>query len=114
MKEYNGKISIIMSAHNEGYHIYQNLKETQQVFEEAGCDYEIVLVNDGSSDDTSLEALKAANESTRIKIVEIKENHGKGYVVNATTSIFWTPISISTRISYTLSIQYNAAKKTNY
>ncbi len=81
MKEYKGKISVIMPAHNEGYHIYQNLKETQEVFEKAGCDYEIVLVNDGSSDNTSLEALKAANESSRIKLVEIKENHGKGHAL---------------------------------
>jgi len=78
MKEFKGKISIIMPAHNEGHHIFNNIRETQKVFNEAKCDYEIIVVNDGSSDNTSSEAKKASIGFSNIKVVDRDRNSGKG------------------------------------
>jgi len=58
------KISIIMPAYNEGAHIYQNLKETHSVFKKAKIRFEIVLVNDGSNDNTYGESRRAAADCT--------------------------------------------------
>lgn len=78
MKEFKGKISIIMPAHNEGHHIFQNVRETQAVFDEAQCDYEIIIVNDGSGDNTGEESKRAAAGFLNIKVVDRDKNSGKG------------------------------------
>ncbi len=75
---YKGKISIIMPAHNEGHHIYENLYETYKVFKKAKCDFEIILIDDGSKDNTSLEAQRAAKEFGNIIVLKHDINGGKG------------------------------------
>lgn len=78
MKEFKGKISVVMPAHNEGHHIFKNVRETQAVFDEAQCDYEIIVVNDGSSDNTGEEAKRAAAGFLNVKVVDRDRNSGKG------------------------------------
>jgi len=79
MKFYKGKISIIMPAYNEGHHIYSNIKETQRTFDDLDTKYEIIVVDDGSKDNTLAEAKKAASGSGSLIVVKNTENHGKGY-----------------------------------
>lgn len=78
MKEFKGKISIVMPAHNEGHHIFKNVRETQAVFDQERCDYEIIVVNDGSSDNTGEEAKRASEGYLNIKVVDRDRNSGKG------------------------------------
>ncbi len=78
MKEFKGRISVIMPAHNEGHHIYENVRETQAVFDEAQCDYEIIVVNDGSGDDTGVKAKRASEGFANVKVVDRDRNSGKG------------------------------------
>lgn len=78
MKEFKGKISVVMPAHNEGHHIFKNVRETQAVFDEAQCDYEIIVVNDGSADNTGEEAKRAAAGFLNVKVVDRDRNSGKG------------------------------------
>ena len=40
--------------------------------------YEIIVVNDGSTDNTYYEAMKASKENGRIKVINIENNGGKG------------------------------------
>lgn len=72
------EISVIMPAYNEGEHLYKNIRETQKVFEELNILYEIVIVDDGSSDNTLEEAKRAANESDNIIVRSHRRNYGKG------------------------------------
>lgn len=81
MKNYQGKISIIMPAFNEGHHIYNNIKETAKVFEGFDSDYEIVIVSDGSMDGTLEEARKAAHENKHIIVKQHRRNYGKGRTI---------------------------------
>ncbi len=70
-------LSVIIPAWNESEHIFNTIKETERVFDELGVDYEIIVVDDGSTDNTYEEALRAARENGRVKVVR-KENGGKG------------------------------------
>ncbi len=78
MKEYKGKISIIMPAHNEEDHIYKSIKETCQVFKDLRCSYEIIVVDDGSEDKTYQEAQRAAQDFKNIYVKRDRKNYGKG------------------------------------
>ncbi len=78
MKNLNGKVSIIMPAYNEARHVASSLEETIRTFDDFGCDYEIIVVDDGSQDSTYLELEKVASRSNRILIKRNRANYGKG------------------------------------
>lgn len=78
MRSLSETVSVIMPAHNEGGHIFNNIKETVKTFEEFECDYEIIVVDDGSQDNTYAEAQKAAGIFKNVTVVQNKENYGKG------------------------------------
>ncbi|MBO4928057.1 MAG: glycosyltransferase family 2 protein [Clostridiales bacterium] len=70
-----------MPAYNEGSHIYENLLETDRVISGFCRDFEIVCVNDGSSDNTESEIARAAAECDRIRMVSYTPNGGKGNAI---------------------------------
>lgn len=78
MKDLKGKVSVIIPAYNEGAVIKNNLLETMRTFDDFGCDYEIILIDDGSTDNTLSEALKVAETNPRVKVKRNLENYGKG------------------------------------
>lgn len=73
-----GKISIVMPGYNEGEHIYQNLLLTSEVIGGIADTYEIIFVNDGSTDDTLQKAYDASEQDKHIKVYDYAKNHGKG------------------------------------
>ncbi|MDI6605594.1 MAG: glycosyltransferase [Candidatus Omnitrophota bacterium] len=52
MKDIKGKISIVMPAYNEAGRISSSIEETVRTFNEFGCLWELVVVDDGSADET--------------------------------------------------------------
>ncbi|MBA7628099.1 Undecaprenyl-phosphate mannosyltransferase [subsurface metagenome] len=78
MKEFKGKLSILVPAHNEGPHIYGNIREIQRVFDEIGCQYELIIIDDGSKDETYENARKAAKGYNNIMVKRMRKNRGKG------------------------------------
>lgn len=78
MELFKGKISVIMPAYNESGHIYRNVIETCKVFDRAKCGYEVIVVDDGSTDATFEEASKAEKELPCVKVVHYALNNGKG------------------------------------
>lgn len=78
MKEFKGKLSILVPAHNEGPHIYGNIREIQRVFNEIGCQYELIITDDGSRDETYENAQKAAQGFSNVIVKRIHRNRGKG------------------------------------
>lgn len=78
MKFLRQTISVIMPAHNEGGHIFKNIEETVKTFEEFECPYEIIAVDDGSSDNTYEEIQRAARAFKNVITIQNKENYGKG------------------------------------
>lgn len=78
MKDIKGKVSVVMPAYNEGNFIVESLRETVKVFDDFGCDYEIIVVDDGSSDNTYQEALEFSKQNRKVIVKHNKENYGKG------------------------------------
>ncbi len=79
--ENNPRLSVIMPAFNEGDNIYENLRETAASLESLEVPFEIVLVDDGSSDNTLSEASRAAETDSRIRIARNYHNLGKGWAL---------------------------------
>lgn len=74
-------LSVVMPAYNEGSHIYDNLLRTSTELSVFATNYEIILVNDGSLDNTEEEARRAAVEDTHIRVISYKPNKGKGCAI---------------------------------
>jgi len=52
MKDIKEKISIIMPAYNEEERIAEGVEETTKTFNEFGCLFELIVIDDGSTDKT--------------------------------------------------------------
>ncbi|MFZ5800532.1 MAG: glycosyltransferase [Candidatus Omnitrophota bacterium] len=81
MKNLSQKVSVIIPAHNEEGRITQALEETIRTFKEFNCPYEIIVIDDGSSDQTYEEALKLSHHHQQILVKKNWENYGKGRAV---------------------------------
>ncbi len=73
------ELSVILPAYNEGKVIEGNLNILIQKLDDLGLDYEIIIVNDGSKDDT-LEKITSCKHP-RVKILSYAANRGKGFAV---------------------------------
>lgn len=74
-----GKVSIIMPAFNESEHIVKNLREAVATFDAFACDYEVIVVDDGSPDSTHIHASRILlDHPDRVRIVRYDVNQGKG------------------------------------
>jgi glycosyltransferase involved in cell wall biosynthesis len=69
-------LSVIIPAFNEGHHIYANLLQVCETFKE--LEFEIIVVDDGSNDDTFEESQRAAAAGFPVRTVRHPVNKGKG------------------------------------
>jgi dolichyl-phosphate beta-glucosyltransferase len=76
----NTKISVITPCFNEGKNILRNIKKIDDYLAPRFDQYEIIVVNDGSRDNTSSEVAKLQNE-IQLKFIDNAENQGKGGAV---------------------------------
>ncbi len=70
-------ISVVIPAYNEEENIpilYEKLKE---VLETIGEDYEIIVVDDGSTDGTYRVLKELASEDQRLKVIRFRRNYGQ-------------------------------------
>lgn len=74
-------LSVIIPAYKEGERIGRNLLEIDKYLKGKSYSYEILIVDDGSPDNTVEVSRNYALQIPNIRIIENKENHGKGYVV---------------------------------
>lgn len=73
------KISVILPAFNEGASISSCLSETARAL--ANVEHEIIVVDDGSTDDTLAQARRAALDDSCVRIVTYHPNKGKGHAL---------------------------------
>lgn len=74
------EFSIIIPAFNEARTIGRAIRETQNVFDDLGA-YEILVVDDGSKDATASIVQKLQKTDTRIRLIRLARNQGKGAAV---------------------------------
>jgi glycosyltransferase involved in cell wall biosynthesis len=78
-------VSVILCAYNEGDVIEDAIDKVDYVMMGTGWSYEIVVVDDGSLDDTRERAVnyKDAKGKERLKIIGYRKNMGKGNAIMA-------------------------------
>ena len=72
-------ISIIIPAYNLSNKIKHTVKNVKHVLNSLRISYEIVIVDDGSSDNTYQKALEITDNN--IKVLRYENNQGKGYAL---------------------------------
>lgn len=77
--ETNPKLSIIIPAYREEKNIYKTIDEILKAHDVLDYDYEVIVVVDGSPDNTAREARK--HRSKKVKVFEYPKNQGKGYAL---------------------------------
>ncbi len=75
------ELSVIIPLYNEESCIIENIGKTVSFLDALDMDYEIILVNDGSTDGTLSLCQGLAKNSSRIRLHGHKPNRGKGYSV---------------------------------
>lgn len=76
-------LSVVLPAYNEELMIAKTCSVLKKVLNEADIDYELVLVDDGSSDNTWTEIQKAGKKDPKIVGVHFSRNFGKEAAVFA-------------------------------
>ncbi|MCZ7355915.1 MAG: glycosyltransferase [Candidatus Methanoperedens sp.] len=75
----NDKLSVIIPAYNEEGHILKTIMHVKDLFTELGVDHEIIVVDDGSTDNTYEEA--TSKRFDNVNVVQVKHNMGKGNAI---------------------------------
>lgn len=75
------KLSVIIPAYNEQKRIGATLDQLSEYFKRQDYEAEILVVNDGSSDDTSGLVMEKSKTIPELRLIENDRNRGKGYTV---------------------------------
>ena len=73
--------SVIIPAYNEAKRISKTLVDIDKKLSEVTYDYEIIVVSDGSTDNTAEVVQSFLGAIKNLKLIDNKENHGKGAAV---------------------------------
>jgi len=74
------KVSVVIPAYRLEGVIGLTVTRVSTLLDKLSLDYEIIVVDDGSADNTSVEASKACNNG-RVKVLKYSVNRGKGYAL---------------------------------
>src|SRR3990170_5983554 len=74
-------MSIVIPAYNEEKRIRGSLSETCTYMSGSGMDYEVIVVDDGSSDGTSRIVESMVTDFPKVRLVRYEKNRGKGHAL---------------------------------
>ena len=74
-------LSIIVPAYNEAEKLPETIREAVDTLESRHLEYEVIIVDDGSKDDTLTKASSLAEQYPTVRVCGYKENQGKGYAI---------------------------------
>ncbi|MEM3833352.1 MAG: glycosyltransferase family 2 protein [Thermoprotei archaeon] len=77
----NPKLSVILPAYNEGDTIQEAIGKIDRILKNVKLDYELIVVDDGSLDDTRMKAVNYANNNAHVRVIGYGRNMGKGYAM---------------------------------
>ena len=76
-------LSVVIPAYNEAGRLPRTLREVLDHLARAGRRAEVIVVDDGSTDETATRVLEAAAADPRVRLLKLPKNQGKGYAVRA-------------------------------
>ncbi len=97
-------VSVVIPAYNEGGRIQSNLEKITGYLSSKFSQFEVIVVDDGSADDTAKKVAQAAHHEPRIRLISFPANRGKGFVVRQGVlaargdAIFFTDADLSTPV----------------
>jgi len=77
----DSSISVVIPAYNEESNISGTLTEVHGYLSGKGLDYEVIVVDDGSTDGTLFRARGFEGNIPGFRVIESSPNRGKGYVL---------------------------------
>ncbi|HEY8695878.1 MAG TPA: glycosyltransferase [Chloroflexota bacterium] len=72
-------LSVIVPAYREGARIHDNLVRLLAELDTIGVAYEVIVISDGNTDDTTAEAERVPSE--RLRVLAYPVNEGKGFAI---------------------------------
>jgi dolichyl-phosphate beta-glucosyltransferase len=75
--------SVVIPAYNEAQRLPAYLSEVVAYFDGRGEPYEVIVVDDGSEDETAARVLEAQAIHQAVTLHRLAENRGKGFAVRA-------------------------------
>lgn len=84
---YKQSISVVVPIYNDSEVIHELIKRLGPVLESITADYEIILVDDGSRDDSWLQMLTVRQANACIKAVRLSRNFGQQSAIAAGLSL---------------------------
>ena len=81
MSENKPYLSVIIPSYKEANRIGKNLLEIENYLSKKNFTYEVLVVIDGSPDNTAEIARSYSDKVKNLWVISNPENHGKGYVV---------------------------------
>lgn len=81
MKDNNVELSVVAPMYNEGINIGDNIEKICDYVDELPITYELIIVNDGSTDNSYEIAKEQQKKYPYLKIVSYKNNRGRGYAL---------------------------------
>lgn len=85
--KYKQSISVVVPIYNDSEVIHELIKRLSPVLESITADYEIILVDDGSRDDSWLQMLAVRQANASIKAVRLSRNFGQQSAIAAGLSL---------------------------
>jgi dolichol-phosphate mannosyltransferase len=75
------KLSVVLPAYNEEETISHVLKRTDSAAKKTGLRYELLVVDDGSKDETRQKVLRLSKKNNLVRLVGYSNNTGKGFAL---------------------------------
>lgn len=82
-KNKNVEISIVAPCYNEAKGLQEFVMRTNEVLKKLKTSYELIIVNDGSRDESLMVAVKLSKEFPNLKVVNLSRNFGHQVAVTA-------------------------------
>src|SRR5215471_13940451 len=74
-------LSVVIPAYNEQLRLTDTLRSVRAYLSSQPYDWEVAVVDDGSTDQTARIVDDAANDESRIRLLRYAANRGKGFAV---------------------------------
>ena len=74
-------LSVVIAAYNEENRVGESLLRIKEYLDEQDAAYEIIVVDDGSTDNTRRVAAGYTSEITNLRVIGYPTNKGKGYAL---------------------------------